>query len=100
MSDAPAPLKITHARHEARLKLPAMYTLLRARRVGDTRYRWTGYIYDISVAGMRFELDKALEPGTRIGADGIEESYDEFAHRATVTAYLSLLAEKFARQRL
>jgi arsenate reductase len=30
----------------------------------------------------------------------LHESYDEFAGRATITNYLSLLAEKFARQRL
>ena len=59
-------LKITEARYEPRLKLPPMYTLLRARLVGDTRYRWTGYIYDISIHGMRFELDESLEPGTEI----------------------------------
>lgn len=67
----PAPLKISEVRHEPRLKLPAMYTLLRARHPGDTRYRWTGYIYDISVTGMRFELDEALEPGTEIEVRGM-----------------------------
>ncbi|MCC6681853.1 MAG: PilZ domain-containing protein [Phycisphaeraceae bacterium] len=49
-----------------RLKIPAMYTLLRVRRRGTQRYCWTGYIYDISGSGMRFELDKSLEPGEEI----------------------------------
>src|SRR5690606_6562887 len=49
-----------------RVKLPAMYTLVRVRRVGDTRYRWTGYVYDISRSGMRFELDDAIEPGAMV----------------------------------
>ena len=41
------------ARNNQRLKLPAMYTLLRVRHVGDKRYRWTGHIYDISSTGTR-----------------------------------------------
>lgn len=68
--DAPA-LKLAHSRDEPRLRLPAMYTLLRARPAGGDRYRWTGYIYDISITGMRFELDKALEPGAEIEVRGM-----------------------------
>jgi c-di-GMP-binding flagellar brake protein YcgR len=48
-----------------------MYTLLRARPAGQDRYCWTGYIYDISATGMRFELDQALEPGTEIEVRGM-----------------------------
>ena len=70
LSAAPT-LKITESRGEPRLKLPAMYTLLRAKPAGADRYRWTGYIYDISVTGMRFELDEPLEPGTEIEVRGM-----------------------------
>jgi len=49
-----------------RLRLAPMYTLLRVRRQGEKRFRWTGYIYDISRSGMRFELDEPLEPGTPV----------------------------------
>ena len=63
--------RVAEARIEPRLKLAAMYTLLRARPVGESRYLWTGYIYDISVSGMRFELDQALEPGTEIEVRGM-----------------------------
>ncbi len=59
------------ARQQPRLRVPAMYTLLRVRRRGERRYRWTGYIYDISVAGMRFELDEPLEPGTVVEVRGM-----------------------------
>ncbi len=59
------------ARRHPRLKLPAMYTLLRARPEGDDRYRWTGYIYDVSEGGLRIELDEQLEPGTPIEVRGV-----------------------------
>lgn len=54
------------ARQSIRLRLPAMYTLLRLRRKGETRYTQTGYIYDISQTGMRFELDDPIETGTEL----------------------------------
>jgi c-di-GMP-binding flagellar brake protein YcgR len=43
-----------------------MYTLVRVRPRGDGKYCWTGYIYDISSTGMRFELDSAIEAGAEI----------------------------------
>ncbi|MFA9477318.1 PilZ domain-containing protein [Phycisphaerales bacterium AB-hyl4] len=58
--------RMAEQRLHPRLKVPAMYTLMRARLVGDDRYRWTGHIYDISMGGMRFELDELVEPGTEI----------------------------------
>lgn len=53
-------------RDQPRLKLPAMYTYVRARRRGDQRYRWTGHVYDISESGMRLELDEPIEFGTEV----------------------------------
>lgn len=53
-------------RQSPRLRLPAMYTLIRLRRKGETRFNQTGYIYDISQTGMRFELDEPIEPGTQV----------------------------------
>jgi c-di-GMP-binding flagellar brake protein YcgR len=43
-----------------------MYTLLRIKKKGETRYTQTGYIYDISQTGMRFELDDPIAPGTEL----------------------------------
>lgn len=63
MSSMPAS---ADARQSPRLRLPAMYTLVRVRPVGAPRYLWTGYIYDISLTGMRFELDHALPPGMQV----------------------------------
>lgn len=54
-----------------RLKVPAMYTLLRVGLVGAGRYQWSGHIYDVGLSGMRFELDGVLEPGTRIEVRGM-----------------------------
>ncbi|MEM1354737.1 MAG: PilZ domain-containing protein [Planctomycetota bacterium] len=54
-----------------RLKVPAMYTLLRVGLVDLDKYQWSGHIYDVSLSGMRFELDGALEPGTRVSVRGM-----------------------------
>ena len=77
-------LKLTHAqgltepkqetaanRSHPRLKLPPMYTLVRAKLAGAAQYRWTGHIYDISASGMRFELDEALEMGETLEVRGM-----------------------------
>lgn len=53
----------TDARQSPRLKIPPMYSVLRARPQGQKKFCWTGHIYDVSAAGMRFELDSAIEPG-------------------------------------
>lgn len=62
----PRHVKPAESRQSPRLKLPPMYTLVRVRAEGEERFRWTGYIYDISSSGMRFELDNALDTGTRV----------------------------------
>ena len=54
------------SRQSVRVKLPAMYTLVRVKPVGAERFRWTGYIYDISSSGMRFELDAPVDPGIKL----------------------------------
>ena len=58
--------RFTEARREARIRVPAMYSDVRARRKGERRYAWTGHVYDISASGMRFEFDQALEVGVAI----------------------------------
>lgn len=58
-------------RQHPRIKVPAMYTLIRARVVGSSRYNWTGHIYDISLGGVRFELDMPIEPGTQLEIRGM-----------------------------
>ncbi len=49
-----------------RATLPPMYTLLRAKRPGDDKYPWAGHLYDVSMTGMRFELDEALKTGEQL----------------------------------
>ena len=77
------------ARATPRLKVPAMYSLLRARPAGEDQYRWTGHIYDVSLGGMRFELDCALEPGTVIEVRGVlpGRSHVTFSAAGTVVRY-------------
>lgn len=58
-------------RQYPRIKVPAMYTLIRARILGSTRYNWTGHIYDVSLGGVRFELDMPVEPGTQLEIRGM-----------------------------
>ena len=55
-----------NARQHPRLTLPPMYTVFRARPQGKKRFCWTGHIYDVSAAGMRFEIDAPVKPGTAI----------------------------------
>jgi len=56
----------TDQRQDARLKIPPMYTTIQVRPVGNETYCWMGHIYDVSAKGLRFELDAAVEPGTRV----------------------------------
>lgn len=62
----PAATHDFESRQYPRLTLPPMYTLVRARLLGEERYRWTGHAYDVSRSGIRFELDEALAPGTEL----------------------------------
>lgn len=58
-------------RQYPRIKVPAMYTLIRARVVGSNKYTWTGHIYDVSLGGVRFELDCPVEVGTELEIRGM-----------------------------
>jgi c-di-GMP-binding flagellar brake protein YcgR len=54
------------SRRFTRFQVPAMYTLLRVSEPGDQAFRWNGHIYDLSLGGMRFELDEGLTPGREV----------------------------------
>ena len=73
------------SRMHPRLTLPAMYTLARVRQEGDDRYRWTGYIYDISESGMRIELDEALPAGATIEVRALLPGQQQIAICASAT---------------
>ena len=66
MSDSPTPS--ADLRNHPRLKVPPMYTLIRVTRRDQSEATMTGHIYDVSATGMRFELDRPIEPGTAIEA--------------------------------
>jgi len=70
-------------RQQPRIKVPAMYTLIRARVQGSTRYNWTGHIYDVSLSGLRFELDMPVEPGTQLEIRGMLPGAGHTTFRAT-----------------
>lgn len=63
--------RVAETRQQPRLKVSAAYSMLRVRMAGETDYRWNGHIYDVSMSGMRFEIDDALEPGTRVEVRGL-----------------------------
>ncbi len=65
-----------------RLRIPAMYSLVRVRPAGERLYPHTGHIYDVSLSGMRFELDVPLEPGTAIEVRGVLPGAEHVAFQA------------------
>ena len=75
--------RVAEARLAPRLGLPAAYTLVRVKPVGGDRYRWTGHIYDISLSGMRFELDAPLAPGSEVEVRGMLPGHNHTTFRAT-----------------
>ncbi len=81
----PQPDRPVDARHQPRLKIAAMYSLVRVRPAGDERYRWTGHIYDVSLGGMRFELDHPVEPGTAIEVRGMLPGQEHVTFNAAGT---------------
>ncbi len=56
----PSNQNVAEARRHPRLKLPAMYTLVRVKLPDKNRFTLTGHAYDVSLSGIRFELDEPL----------------------------------------
>ena len=53
-------------REHTRYSVPSFYTGVGVRKTDQDSFGFEGHAYDISVGGMRFDLDHALEPGDRI----------------------------------
>ena len=49
-----------------RFEVQAPYAPLRVRMLDQEAFAWEGNAYDISEGGIRFELDRAVAPGTPI----------------------------------
>ena len=79
----PYPTNADNQREHPRINLPAMYTLVRARVAGSSKYTWTGHLYDLSVTGMRFELDMPIATGTEIEVRIMLPGKDHTSFRAT-----------------
>jgi hypothetical protein len=54
--------------HDRFAVLP-MYTAVRARRLDSEKFEFEGHAYDVSVGGVRFELDEGIDPGTAIALE-------------------------------
>lgn len=76
------PQRLADARTAPRLRVPAAYTLVRVKPVGTEQYCWSGHIYDISLTGMRFELDAPLPPGSRVEVRGMLPGHNHITFRA------------------
>lgn len=59
-------LKPINRRQFPRFQLEAMYTPIAVRLLDSEIFTIEGHAYDISEGGIRFELDRAVAPGTRI----------------------------------
>ena len=53
-------------RMHVRYELPAMYSRILLRTLDTDEFLWEGHAYDISEGGVRFELDRPIEPGTPV----------------------------------
>ncbi len=53
-------------RAHTRYAVPSYYTGVAVRAADAEGFHLDGHAYDLSIGGMRFELDEALEPGSRI----------------------------------
>jgi hypothetical protein len=56
---------ILNRRRFERFSVRPMYTAVHVRRLNGPG-EWDGHVYDISEAGLRFEVDRPLEPGTPV----------------------------------
>jgi len=54
-------------RQHNRYELKPAYTRLLVRPEGEHHFTLEGHAYDISIGGMRFELDSPIEPGSPVG---------------------------------
>lgn len=79
---SPMPVPSVELRRHPRMKLPAMYTLARIRLIGSSRYQWSGHIYDLSMGGMRFELDQPIPAGSTIEVRGMLPGQQHTTFRA------------------
>ncbi|MHB1156406.1 MAG: PilZ domain-containing protein [Phycisphaerales bacterium] len=65
-SDPPDPRNTVDHRRHPRKALPVGYVQVRVRLSGQQRFSLTGHAYDISLSGIRFELDQPLPLGKSI----------------------------------
>jgi hypothetical protein len=59
-------LKPAERRAHARFSVQPFYSPLRVRGLNETGEPVEGFIYDVSMGGLRFEADRAFAPGTPV----------------------------------
>lgn len=74
-------MNINRRRYE-RFALSPAYTPVAVKLLADDTFQFEGHAYDISEAGLRFELDQPIDPGTPIAIEvilpgGLRSSSDE-----------------------
>ncbi|MBY0262890.1 MAG: PilZ domain-containing protein [Phycisphaerales bacterium] len=69
-------LKPINRRQFTRFQLEAMYTPIAVRLLDSEVFTIEGHAYDISEGGVRFELDRAVAPGTKIAMQITLPSHD------------------------
>lgn len=57
---------LENRRQHQRFTLPAMYAPVAVRMLSDEHFTHQGHAYDISEGGLRFELDRPIDPGTQV----------------------------------
>ncbi len=57
----------SNRRQHDRFTLQPMYTRVLIRPQGEKLFTLEGHAYDLSMGGLRFELDEGIEPGSPVG---------------------------------
>lgn len=58
---------MNNRREHDRFTLQPMYTRVMIRPQGEKLFTLEGHAYDLSMGGLRFELDDGIEPGSPVG---------------------------------
>lgn len=87
-------MNTSERRRHPRVAFAPMYTSIRARTLDSEEFVYEGCAYDISEGGLRFELDRPLEPGSTIAIQMTLPSTganDSFIAQRTVWAFVNVV---------
>ena len=80
-------------RQFTRYALPASYSRIMVRPLDSDEFQWEGHAYDISKGGIRFELDRGVEPGTQVALriDLPQNSMERSTSRRSVFVFANVI---------